>query len=178
VDFTHWRWTCARCGGTHTGAPDIAYDRPSLLGWGDDPEVLFVDHSPESCIIEAGGRRIHYIRGVLLLPVRFAPGESFGFGVWSTLSDASFERYQRAYQAGTHATLEPMFGYLGNRIDGYPDTLNLHLNLLPQEGRARPHLRVQGRHADHPLFRDQAEGVDEARLTEILGNAMPCRNAA
>jgi hypothetical protein len=179
MDLSNWEWTCACCGEKRTGVPDLAFRAPSLMLWAaDDPEVVPVDQSGEFCILEVRGQRVHYVRCVLLLPIRFAEGQSFGFGVWSTLSAENYERYLRSFGAEDQARLGPMFGYLGNRIEGYPDTLNLHLDVLPQNGLSRPLVRVQDRHAGHPLYVDQTEGLDEARLAEILSSAMPCKARA
>ena len=127
--------------------------------------------------MEIAGDRVHFIRCVLLVPVEGAE-RGFGFGVWSTLSEANYNRYAGSFLDSAQSRLGPMFGYLSNRLPAYPDTLNLKVAVEPQDNRQRPLLRLWDDHAEHPLYRDQNQGIDAARLTLLLGEIMPCSGRA
>lgn len=80
---------------------------------------------------------------MLRLPLIGAPEECLGFGVWSTLSEKNFGRYIETFDSGEQEDLGPWFGWLSNRLKGYPDTLNLKCQVHPQSGRQRPWLELE-----------------------------------
>ena len=49
------------------------------------------------------------------------------------------------------------FGWFSNALPGYPDTLNLPLEVVTQELEYRPELVLS--EGDHPLIREQREGI-------------------
>jgi hypothetical protein len=50
-------------------------------------------------------------------------------------------------------------------LKGYPDTLNLKCQVLPQEGRQRPFVELEP--TAHPLAVEQREGATFDRILEI-----------
>lgn len=174
-----WEWTCACCGARKRGIPDLAFEGP--LAWharDADPNVTIIGKTDDFCVAEIAGDRHFWIRCVLPLPLAFAPGEFFGFGVWSTLSRENARRYRESFDDTDQGRLGGMFGYLGNALPGYPDTGNLHLTVVPRDGRQRPLAWVLDRHADHPLWRDQRDGIGEERLAAVLSRVVPCQGRA
>jgi len=57
-------------------------------------------------------------------------------------------------------------GWFCNRLQGYPDTLNLKTNVILQPYPHRPRIELEP--TDHPLAVEQREGITVARLQEIL----------
>lgn len=108
--------------------------------------------------------RDFFIRCLLLLPIRNTDAK-FGFGVWSSLSQENFTRYQKHYDEDM-ADWEPMFGYLSNRLPDYPDTLSLKLSVQPQKKGKRPELTLEP--TEHPLAVDQRDGIALGRILEIV----------
>lgn len=175
MDLSGWEWTCACCGERKRGIPACAFEGP--VAWyvaERDPEVTVFHKSSDFCEIAIHGDRFVYIRCVLPVPLRFAPGEAFEFGVWSTLGPENAARYRATFDDDDQSKLGPMFGYLGNILPGYPSTENLQLDVFPRDDGQRPAVRVREHDAGHPLYRDQREGWDEDRLAEILSLVMPC----
>ena len=179
MDLSQWEWTCACCGERKRGIPDYGFDAPIHHYWASegDPDFTVLEKTDDDCVMEIAGDRVHFIRCVLLLPVHGAD-QAIGFGVWSTLGEQNYHRYADSFFDGQQSKLGPMFGYLGNRIAGYPDTLNLQLEVAPQDGGARPLVRVLDSHSDHPLYRDQNDGLDGDRLTGLLSSILPCSGRA
>lgn len=179
MDLDAWEWTCACCGERKRGIPDLAFEGP--LAWharDADPAVRIIAKDDDFCEAETGGARHVWIRCVLPVPLAFAPGAFFGFGVWSTLSPANAERYRETFLEEDQSRLGAMFGYLGNILPGYPDTENLRLTVVPRDERQRPLAWVQDHHADHPLWRDQRDGIDDGQLAGLLSRILPCGGRA
>ena len=179
IDLADWEWTCACCGERKRGVPDFGYDAPIHHQWAldGDPEFRVIAKDTDLCEMKIAGRDCYFVRCVLRLPIEGAP-QGLGFGLWASLSADSFARYRDSYGDAGQSRIGPMFGYLANRLPAYPDTLNLKADVLPQDGNQRPLLRLWDEAADHPLYRDQTRGVDEARLTALLSEIMPCDGRA
>src|SRR3981081_4404193 len=85
---------CPTCGQWHDGPVlDVGFNYPdhyfgvpesdrARLIWCDRPD------NPSFCVIE---KKYRFIRGCLALPIK-GRAEEFVFGVWTSLSDASFNR--------------------------------------------------------------------------------------
>jgi len=148
-----YRYKCSKCEKWHVGFPDIGYASPyyaSSIPEAERSKRLFL--TGDLCIIDD---QDFFIRCILLLPVQGIP-DTFGWGVWSTLSEANFLRYRQHYDEYM-GNWPPMFGYLSNRLPDYPDTLNLHLSVQPQEKGARPRATLEP--SDHPLSLEQKNGI-------------------
>jgi len=169
-------WRCANCTESHHGLFDLAAHRPEQ--WqGDEtyaPNAAAADSdhilTEDFCILEG---EHFFVRCVLELPLIGAGGERFGYGVWSTLSRPNFEKYRDTFDEGEQAGFGPWFGWFSTRLNGYPDTLNLKCDVLPQNDRQRPLIRLHD--LEHPLAVESREGMSFERLREIMalhGHAM------
>lgn len=153
---------CHTCGEYHDYLPmSVGVDFP--YNWGepndDDPRDL------DYCTIEADG--IHYfIRGTLEIPVINGPGP-FVWGVWTTLSEANYNRAIQIHKDdAARSTEEPYFGWLASSLPGYPETLNLKTNVHLRPHGFRPWIELEP--TDHPLAIEQREGITMSRVHEIL----------
>jgi hypothetical protein len=63
----------------------------------------------------------YFVRGVLLIPI-VGTEERFGFGVWTTLSQANFERFVELGGTLGPEPCGPFFGWFSSHLPGYPDT--------------------------------------------------------
>jgi hypothetical protein len=145
------RFRCPCCGQWHEGLPDVTFRAP--YHWRnalaeDDPERNNLD--TDLCVIDL---RDFFIRCVLEVPIR-GTESSFGWGVWVTHSEANFKDYVAHFRDPPQRAA---FGYLANRLSGYPDTVNLRTLVHWQPGNQRPLVEVEP--SDHPLSRDQREGI-------------------
>jgi hypothetical protein len=161
-------WLCASCTETHHGLFDLGCAKPDF--WQGSEEHLPNSSAANAthcltddfCILDG---EHYFIRSVLKLPLVGAPGEYFGFGVWSSLSKKNFKKYMETFDSGEQEELGPWFGWFSNRLRGYPDTLNLKCQVHPQAGRQRPSIELEP--SDHPLSRDVLDGITYERLLEI-----------
>jgi len=157
------RWTCRRCGEEHEGVPlDWATDAPDYWDGGrTDDDWL----SEDLCMwTDDAGNRSYFIRGVLPIPIP-ETGEDLMYGVWSSLSERSFRRAYDLWDDPGRIHEPPYFGWLSNSLLGYPETLNLPLDVVVEEAEMRPSLMLHD--GDHPLIEEQRRGISIARVLEI-----------
>jgi len=152
----------------HEGLPlDWGFDVPSY--W-DGPRSDDDFVSEDLCIwTDDGGDLAYFIRGVLELPIVGA-GERFAYGVWSSLSEQSFNRVVELWDDPRGVEEERYFGWLSNSIPGYPETLNLPLEVVTRHVDLRPSFWLHD--GEHPLIRDQREGITRARVREVAEQLM------
>jgi hypothetical protein len=166
--FGEREWRCSSCGLMHPMPLDLACDNPDF--WQESAEkspnsaVLTSDNilTEDFCTIDG---QHYFVRCVLELPLVGWSGETFGFGVWSTLSKKNFALYHENFDSGLREAMGPWFGWFSNRLKGYPDTLNLKCQVYPQEGRQRPRVTLEP--TDHPLAVEQRTGITFDRLLEL-----------
>jgi hypothetical protein len=171
-------WSCVSCGEAHQGLFDLAFGNPEQWPGAEGKvpnSALDLDLSgnflSEDFCVLAGQH--FFVRAVLELPIRGSGGQQFGIGVWATLSRKNFERYIAEFDSGEQDGLGPWFGWFSNRLEGYPDTLNLKCQVHPVSGRQRPRVELESTH--HPLAVEQKTGITLDRLLELYainGNDM------
>lgn len=157
-----FRFTCSVCGELHEGLPDFAFDAP--IHYHQIPETersrrCYKTH--DLCVIDD---RDFFVRGVLYVPIRDT-ALSFGWGIWSSLSQSNFTRYIDLGDSTDVTGEGPWFGWLSNRIPSYPDTLNLKLKILLQGGHRRPHFIPEP--TEHPLSLAHYDGIGIDEATAI-----------
>ncbi len=166
--LTERPWKCSKCQVEHSGIFDLACFAPAA--WRHDEayepnSALRMDGdflSEDFCVIDGQN---FLVRGVLQLPLLKSGGLTFGYGVWSTLSRSNFEKYLADFDSG-HVGKESWFGWFLNALKGYePSTYALKCNVEPQPNRMRPLIFLEP--TDHPLAREQADGISYERLMEI-----------
>lgn len=161
-------WVCGCCGEAHGGLFDLASWKPEFWPGAEEQQpntnLSGATHilTEDFCILEG---EHHFVRAVLELPIIGAPGEVFGFGVWSTLSERNFRLYAQTFDSGEQDELGPWFGWFSNRLKGYPDTLNLKCQVRPRGGRQRPLIELDA--TDHPLAVEQQHGITFDHLLEL-----------
>lgn len=160
---------CSCCGRVITGLPDLAYDAPLHYHQLSEAERRKrAKLSSDLCNIATPDGEEHFVRGVCLLPVADSD-ESFGFGVWVSLSPENFRRYSETFEDDDQSKLGAMFGWLCNRLPSYPETVKLQTTVVPQDGGARPQVWINQAHEEHPLYREQRGGISKKRLGKIYG---------
>ena len=158
---------CSCCGRVITGLPDLAYDAPDHYHQLPEPErTVRARLSSDLCTIDDED---HFVRGVCLLPVQ-GTDQTFGFGVWVSLSHENFRRYAETFEDDDQSKLGTLFGWLCNRIPTYPDTVNLQTAVVPQDLRARPQVWIGEAHTAHPLYIEQQSGITKKRLGKIYAS--------
>lgn len=155
-------YICGRCGQAHSGSPDLGFDAPYHYNVLDaDERTRIARLTSDTCVINDEG---FFVRGLLEIPVH-GRAETFGLGVWVSLSRKSFARYEELYES-IDRTDEGFFGWLCNTVPGYPDTLHLKTNVHLRPHPLRPRIELQL--SDHPLAIDQRNGISIARMQEVF----------
>lgn len=166
--FNDKAWVCPCCGQAHAGIFDLLCVRPQAWQDGDDyapnSAILTSRHvlTEDFCILND---EHFFVRSVLRLPVIGSDGQSFGYGCWATLSRQNFEIYIDTLDSGEQQGLGPWFGWFSNRLNGYPETLNLKAQIHALGGHVRPLIELEP--TDHPLAVEQRVGITFDRLLEI-----------
>ncbi len=152
-------WKCSVCDKVHQGLPDIAYDAPShYYSLTEKDRGARAALNGDFCVVDG---EAFYIRTFLYIPVH-GYEDGFGWGVWSSLSEKNFKRYQETFWDDDQSKLGPMFSWFASSLPNYPETLSLRCNVLPQDDRERPLVKFDPEQ-DHPLVRDQLNGISQQR---------------
>jgi hypothetical protein len=159
-------WTCSRCGDVHTGLPDVAFDAP--LPWEQltDDERDGSELSSDTCEIHSPDGDYFYVRGILEIPIRDSD-QMLGYGVWSSLSAANFERFVELYDDPSRVDEPAYSSWFGNRVPGFPDTFNLKAWVETHSIDLRPSIVLYD-DQDHPLVAAQRDGIDLAQAIALV----------
>jgi len=156
-------WTCSCCGKQFNSLPlDFASRAPDH--WFQIPDTERQNRaklSDDVCIIDD---RDIFIRGCLDIPI-IGQNECFSWGVWVSVSKASFARIHELWDSPDVDDEPPKFGWLCNNIRVYPPTLGLKTNLHLRDSNRRPSIELEP--TDHPLAVEQREGISIQRVEEI-----------
>ncbi len=152
---------CSCCGERHDGTGDWAFDEPFHWAGLSDEERQQAQLTEDWCVI--GEDR--FVR--VVLPIRVGEEEAgFCYGVWVSLSQQHFADYLDQFEAAEPRQEAPWFGWLCNRIPGYPDTLLLKTNVVMQPFPARPRIELEP--TSHPLALEQQHGITPERRRAIV----------
>jgi hypothetical protein len=122
--------------------------------------------SSDQCVIDG---EHFFILGNLDLPI-VGREEIVRWSLWSSLSRANFERACDLWETEGRESQDPYFGWLSTAIPGYEQTVGLKVNVHTQPVGVRPHIRVLAQ--EHPLHRDQVEGISWERACELSHAAL------
>jgi len=160
------RFTCDTCGGEHD-VNDISFGTDSPLQW----NLLTVNErnqsvlGEEQCEIANREGRSFYIRACLEIPIR-GTDRKFTWGVWCSLSEKSYLEMSDHWLDPERTRFAPSFGWLCTQIPTYPNTISLKTMVHQRELGTRPLVELEP--TDHPLAVDQRDGIEQARLQEIV----------
>lgn len=153
---------CSICNKVHNELPDVGYREPGYTHELTDLEKRKrVRLTSDLCILDD---EHFFIRGLMEIPIE-GTSQTLGFGVWSTLSKVNFERYEAHFEEDM-SDGAPMFGYLSNRLPGFPDKLSLQLSVQTQRKGMQPLFALHD--CDHPLAVAQREGITVEKWWEIV----------
>jgi hypothetical protein len=162
-----FRFKCSTCDEWHEGVPHLSAEAPPYYYAVPEAERRTrCELSSDICVVD---REFFFVRGVIEIPVD-GLDEAFGWGVWVSLSEASFREYLVHYEDDRRSALGPYFGWLSAAITGYPDTENLKTMVHPRKPDLRPLIELEP--TEHPLAVEQRQGIDRGRLAEIYETAL------
>ena len=162
-------FACSTCGQWHDelpmcfgpSAPDLWFQLP------EHERAARAELTSDQCVIDG---KHFFVLGRIVLPVVDAPGETFVWLAWVSLSEATFARACELWQAPGRESEPAYFGWLQNELPYPSSTLNLKTNVRTMPVGERPEIELQA--SDHPLAREQREGVTLARVREIAEAAL------
>jgi hypothetical protein len=159
-------FTCRTCGERHdTSEISLGADEPVQWNLLSDDERANSQLGEEQCVIEAGGQTQYFVRACLEIPIKGAESV-FTWGVWVSLSEKSFTEMGDHWEDPARTSFGPYFGWLCTPIPGYPDTVYLKTMVHQRAVGLRPFVELEP--TDHPLALDQRNGVDPARMQEVI----------
>jgi hypothetical protein len=157
-------WTCSCCGRRFDSLLlDVAFAAPAYMDWMMPEErESRIRLNEDLCVMDG---EHYFIRSCLEVPVR-GLDRPFVWGVWVSLSEASMKRAMELWSSDVDEDEPTRFGWLSNRINGYPDTLNLKASVRFRSGDLRPLIELEP--TNHPLAVEQREGITIDRVREII----------
>lgn len=168
-----WLYTCACCGERKSGLPELSFAGPVQVDDAEgNPDYEILQHGEDLCCIRIEGKEYFWIRALLPLRINDA-GDTWCYGVWTTISGDNFKRYDETFKEDQR-DLGTMFGYLSNVLPGVPNSLSLILNIVPSAPGKRPWLLLKRPEESHPLFDAQQNGITLDTLMEWIGPHLSC----
>lgn len=145
---------CASCGAWHDDVP-LAFHAHAPQAW--TPELAGRSGcrlTDETCVIDDRDR---FVRARIPIPIE-GHDLHFEWGVWVSLSEASFDLLLDAWDRPGREALPPMFGWLSTELPVYAtSTLNLRTMLHAQPVGVRSVLELE--QTAHPLAVEQRTGI-------------------
>jgi hypothetical protein len=167
-------FTCAVCGRHHDELPlcflTLAPVYADTIAEAERAERVAL--SSDQCVID---ERHFFILGNLDLPI-IGRQEHFRWSLWSSLSKMNFERASDLWEKAGRESEPPYFGWLSATVPGYETTVNLKVAVQTQPLGVRPLIQVQEQ--EHPLYRDQVDGISWERACELSHAATAAQSAA
>lgn len=155
-------YVCRCCGKHHQELP-LAYRTQAPEYWSDElaghPDSALSD---DQCIVRG---EHFFVQGNVEIPI-IGRDEVFAWGVWVSLSEASFERISSLWHQPGRESEPPYFGWLSTELPIYPPgTLQLKTHVHTQPVGRRPLIELEP--TDHPLAVEQRNGITWERVQEI-----------
>jgi hypothetical protein len=158
---------CSTCGKPLEALTDLSFGAP--LQYDEIPSENRDGRATltsDSCTIDG---QHFFVRGCLEIPVR-GRADTFTWGVWCSLSQLNHTRYMELFDHMDVLAEGPYFGWLCNRIPGYPDTLFLKTNVHLRPHPNRPTIELEP--TSHPLAIHQREGIEPKELERVIHEAL------
>lgn len=151
-------FTCESCSETHVGLPHDVEASVSVLS---EAALKAARCTSETCEYDGG----QLIRVCLELPIIGGSGPLV-YGVWVSLSDASFKEFVE-HQTSPRRFLDgPYFGRFASALPDWPTTVSLKTRVHLRPSGLRPVLELEP--TAHPLAVAQREGITRDRHRALV----------
>lgn len=160
-------FVCTGCGDEHDlDEISLGADAPEQWSLATEAERARSTLTPDQCVLETSEGETHrFVRCCLQIPIH-GGGQPFTWGVWASLSAASFDEMHAHWNDAKRAALGPYFGWLSTAVPGYPDTMFLKAQVQQRPVGERPLLVLEP--SDHPLAVHQRAGISKVALTTLI----------
>jgi hypothetical protein len=161
-------WRCAICREPHDGLATVfGPNGPDPWASATDEDRARGEINRDMCVLPMGDETHYFVRGELPLPIIDSDNEVFVWAVWVSLSTKNMKKTVEHWEDPDRATLPPMFGWLCNWLAPYePATTNLAVNVHTRAPGVVPWFELDPT-VDHPLVREQTQGVSLHRVAEL-----------
>ena len=116
----------------------------------------------DTCVIDD---QHFFVRGCLEIPI-IGSNDPYVWGLWVSLSEKNFFRFQELLGVDKRSQHGPYFGWLASPPRPYPDSLNLKTRVHLRDHGLRPLIELEP--TEHPLAVEQRQGITQERLVEIF----------
>ncbi|GLR11752.1 hypothetical protein GCM10007907_05420 [Chitinimonas prasina] len=162
-----FQFHCQSCGEIHHGMPSFDAAAPiSYYAIPKNERETRCDLGSDDCIIDKAS---FFVRGCIEIPVH-GEIEPFSWGVWVSLSEASYQTWRGAFDLAERGHLGPFFGWLNAHLSPYPNTINLKTRVHLRNDGIRPYIELEP--TDHPLAQEQRSGISPERAAELYALMM------
>lgn len=162
-----FEFRCQTCGETHKGMPSFATAAPrSYYAIPEAERASRCGLGTDDCVID---ETFFFVRGCLEIPV-LGEDEPFVWGVWASLSKQDFITWLKVFDVEQRSHVGPFFGWLDTWLRPYPETMNLKTRVHLRDHGVRPSIELEP--TDHPLAREQRNGISADRAAEIYAIVM------
>lgn len=160
---------CHTCKEFHSGLPiSYAADFPDSYACLKETErATRAEISSDQCIIN---NEWFFIRGLIEIPI-IGFEDFFLWGVWASVKKETFDQISDHWETpGRENLIGPYKGRINNSLSEYPETLNLKCTIHIRPAGERPVFCID--EPDHPLAKEQREGMTLDRIQEIASHLM------
>lgn len=120
----------------------------------------------DDCVIDG---QFYFVRGCIEIAVQ-GENEPFSWGVWVSLSEASYLKWVDCFHLPKRSHVGPFFGWLNTALSPYPDTANLKTRVHLRDEGIRPFIELEP--TEHPLAVEQCNGISVERLASLYALVM------
>ncbi|MCL1049937.1 DUF2199 domain-containing protein [Shewanella abyssi] len=158
---------CSSCDKIHEGSPSFGFNAPDpYLEQSEDVKEQG-KLTKDLCFYTDEDGTHYFVRAVMEISID-GVSEPFTWGVWSSLSKSSYDRYVETYD--NPDLKDCFFGCFSNYLPYYESTYALKLEVQPQENNQRPLLVPH--ESEHQLVIDFENGISISRAQEIAEKCM------
>lgn len=162
------KFICSCCGIVYEELPNcLGIDYPnSIFSIPEEERENRIELLESLCIID---QKHFFHRGRITIPI-IDYEENLLFDVWTSISEANYNKRMDLWDAPNRVFEEPYFGWLQNSIPAYGETLNIKTISFEQEVGVIP--EIKSIEEGHPLTIDQENGISYNRAVEIVNEIM------
>lgn len=160
-------WQCPGCGRHHSGLLTcFGPDEPYAWHRATFRARLRGRLTRDICRVSLEGVTRFYVRGHLAIPLAGHPEPNFIWNVWAEVRREDYERTKRHWHDPKRTELPPMRAVLDTPLPYEPGTEGLAVEVHERPPGNVPSVILRAE-PDHPLQRQQSEGIDLHRLAEL-----------
>ena len=153
---------CSCCGNVHEGSPSFGFRAPdTYLQQSEDAQKAGHLNSDLCSYADEDGTH-YFVRACLEIPIHGVT-EPFVWGVWVSLSDASYTRCTETFDDPVEA--DSYFGWLCNGLPYYENRTHIKTRVHPRRENKRPY--VVPEQSEEPVSVDFHRGISIELAQEI-----------